>query len=128
MDAHRKTPLTFFQQTIPEPFKNDSNADIGDIFIALVYPEILIRDATGDYVIECRQDGFHAEADDFPLLNFLEMFPTIYAIRLSQRAPRSSSATNAISPICSACDAVGIAHVMAMSAAPLPVRHDPPGP
>ncbi|WP_254659101.1 hypothetical protein [Ralstonia pickettii] len=77
MDAHRKTPLTFFQQAIPEPFKSDSNADIGDVFIALIYPEILIRDATGDYVIECRQDGFYAEADDFPLLNFLEMFPTI---------------------------------------------------
>lgn len=77
MDAHRKTPLTFFQQAIPEPFKNDSNADIGDVFIALIYPEILIRDATGDYVIDCRQDGFHAEADDFPLLNFLEMFPMI---------------------------------------------------
>ena len=77
MDAHRKTPLTFFQQAIPEPFKNDSNADIGDVFIALVYPEILIRDTTGDYVIDCRQNGFHAEADDFPLLSFLEMFPAI---------------------------------------------------
>jgi hypothetical protein len=77
MDAHRKTPLTFFQQAIPEPFKNDSNADIGEVFIALIYPEILIRDATGDYIIDCRQDGFYAEADDVPLLNFLEMFPTI---------------------------------------------------
>lgn len=77
MDAHRKTLLTFFQQAIPEPFKNDSNADIGDVFIALIYPEILIRDATGDYVIDCRQDGFHAEADDFPLLKFLEIFPII---------------------------------------------------
>ncbi|MGR3909250.1 hypothetical protein Q3A80_19620 [Burkholderia sp. SR8] len=77
MDAHRRTPLTFFQQAIPEPFKNDSNADIGDVFIALIYPEILIRDTAGDYVIDCRQDGFDAEADDFPLLTFLEMFPTI---------------------------------------------------
>ena len=77
MDAHRTTPLTFFRQAIPEPFKNDSNADIGDVFVALIYPEILIRDATGDYVVDCRQDDFHTEADSFPLLQFLEMFPTI---------------------------------------------------
>jgi len=84
MDAHRKTPLTFFQQAIPESFKNDSNADIGDVFIALAYPEILIRDATGDCVIECQQDGFHAEADDFPLLIFLEMFPTICDLLIAE--------------------------------------------
>ncbi|KUZ00052.1 hypothetical protein WS50_30130 [Burkholderia territorii] len=95
MDASQKTPLTFFQQAISEPFKNDSNADIGEVFIALVYPEILIRDADGDTIIDCRQEGFYAEADNFPLLRFLEMFPDICnaiieeSSQLKQRFERS---------------------------------------
>lgn len=77
MNAIRKTPLRFFQNAIPEPFKGDSNADIGDVFIALVYPQILIWDGPSQFTIDCRKDGFLAEQDSYPLLALLEQFPSL---------------------------------------------------
>ncbi len=67
-----KTPLRFFQDTIPEPFKNDSNTDIDHVFIVLVYPHILIWDGPGQLTVDCRQDGFSAEPDRYPLLALLK--------------------------------------------------------
>lgn len=77
MNSPRKTPLRFFQDAIPEPFKGDSNADIGNAFIALVYPQILIWDGLAQRAIDCRQNSFFAEPDRYPLLALLEQFPSL---------------------------------------------------
>ncbi|CAJ0893321.1 hypothetical protein [Ralstonia flatus] len=77
MNAISKTPLRFFQDAIPDLFKADSNADIGEVFIALVYPQILIWDGRSQYTVDCRQDGFLAEQDSYPLLALLEQFPSL---------------------------------------------------
>lgn len=77
MNTLRKTPLRFFQDAIPEPFKSDSNADIGEVFIALAYPQILIWDGPNQCVVDCRQDGFLAESDCYSLLALLEQFPSL---------------------------------------------------
>jgi hypothetical protein len=77
VNALRKTPLRFFQDAIPEPFKGDSNADIGEVFIALVYLRILIWDGPSQYTVDCRQDGFTAAPDCYLLLALLEQFSSL---------------------------------------------------
>lgn len=74
-----KTCLSFFQQAIPDPFKADTNADIGEVFIALVYPHIEIIDYPEFVWIDCRQPGFNIEPDMYPLLTFLQEFPHVCA-------------------------------------------------
>ncbi|MHA6907218.1 hypothetical protein ACQUJS_02095 [Ralstonia pseudosolanacearum] len=70
-----KTPLSFFQQAIPDLFKADTNADIGNIFIALVYPHIQIIAYPETVWIGCQQSNVSIEPDAYPLLKFLEEFP-----------------------------------------------------
>lgn len=93
MTATRKTPLRFFQDAIPRPFKDDSNADIETVFIALVYPQILIWDGAAQLVVDCRQEGLFAEADRYPLLALLEQFPGLcYAILAASPGIRAAYA------------------------------------
>ncbi|KFX27154.1 hypothetical protein [Ralstonia solanacearum] len=72
-----KAPLSFFQQAIPDLFKADTNADIGNIFIALVYPHIQIIAYPETIWIGCQQSNVSIESDAYPLLKFLEEFPHV---------------------------------------------------
>ncbi|NMV39073.1 hypothetical protein [Ralstonia insidiosa] len=72
-----KTPLSFFQQAIPDMFKGDTNTDIGNVFVALVYPHIQVIDYPEEIWINCQQANVSIEPDTYLLLRFLEEIPHV---------------------------------------------------
>ncbi|MCA8351451.1 hypothetical protein [Burkholderia cepacia] len=60
----------------PVAFLVDTNLTLGEgIFIALVYPSIHVGVGGQKIVIDCQQQGFHAEPDEYPLYEFLSLYP-----------------------------------------------------
>lgn len=76
----RNPYLDFFLAHIDPAFAEDTNADIGLVFVALAYPSILVVGPPVEYdrcLVDVRQPGFIVEPDDYPLKQFLERFPHV---------------------------------------------------
>lgn len=53
----------------------DTNLTLGDIFIALAYPTLIVEVGGGKIEIDCQQPDFYAEPDEYPLYQFLSLYP-----------------------------------------------------
>lgn len=80
LHAEENLHLEFFLAHIEPVFAEDSNADIGLVFVALAYPFVLVVGPPVDYdrcLVDVSQPDFVAEPDDYPLKKFLERFPHV---------------------------------------------------
>lgn len=78
--SERDPYLEFFLAHIDPMYAEDTNADIGLVFVALAYPWILVVGPPLEYdrcLVDVTQLGFHAEPDGYPLKKFLERFPQV---------------------------------------------------
>jgi len=78
--AEKNPYLEFFLAHIDPLYAEDTNADIGVVFVALAYPSILVVGPPLEYercIVDVGQPGFHAQPDSYPLKPFLEEFPHV---------------------------------------------------
>ena len=60
----------------PAKFLVDTNLTLGkEVFIALAYPRLFVDVAGQKIVIGCQHLDFHAEPDEYPLYQFLSLYP-----------------------------------------------------
>jgi hypothetical protein len=74
-NAGVESHLAFFKSIIQPPFDDDTNANIDHVWIALVYPDIEVRDGKNTLIIDCAKAGLSVPQHSYPLLRFLERFP-----------------------------------------------------
>jgi len=67
--------IQFLFENEQPSFFVDTNLTLGDIFIALAYPSLYVEVDGQKIVIDCQQQGFHAEPDEYPLYAFLSLYP-----------------------------------------------------
>lgn len=71
--------LQFLFSAEPAEFFVDTNLtlrqSLGNIFIALAYPKLIVEVGGQKIVIDCQQLGFYAEPDEYPLYDFLSRYP-----------------------------------------------------
>lgn len=70
--------LSFFEAHIEPYLREDTNASIGGILIALAYPQVILIGPPplfADTVVDVATAGFWAEPDAYPLFRFLSDNP-----------------------------------------------------
>lgn len=67
--------LSFFLQSVPENFHEDTLFSIGGIMIALAYPDIEIYDSSGIVLLDCHKLGLSIKIDSYPIMRFLKRYP-----------------------------------------------------
>ncbi len=80
--SERDPYLEFFLAHIDPMYAEDTNADIGLVFVALAYPWILVVGPPLEYdrcLVDVTQPGCEIESDAYPLRSFLERFPHVCA-------------------------------------------------
>lgn len=71
--------LQFLFAGEPAKFLVDTNLSLhhlsGNIFIALAYPKLIVEVGGDKIEINCQQPDFHAKPDEYPLFQFLKLYP-----------------------------------------------------
>ncbi|RYE37550.1 MAG: hypothetical protein EOP21_13825 [Hyphomicrobiales bacterium] len=78
--SERDPYLDFFLAHIDEMYAEDTNADIGLVFVALAYPWILVVGPPVEYdrcIVDVTQHDCRIEPDCYPLKQFLETYPHV---------------------------------------------------